>query len=332
MSQAWMVRAGEGGEVIDDFSRGFVALGWHELSDLSSATTRETIRDMYLRALPGQKARKAAGAIGMIFNFRNVMRRGDKVVSCYPGSREYLVGTIDSDYFYDPSEIPKYPHLRKATWEGRVSRDRLPFSSRKSLGPPLTVFAINEEAWASIAAALGADATMPEQETEEEKAELEESREETVATAHELIKDQVIRLDDSELEQLTAALLRAMGYRTRVTPKGPDRGVDIFASPDGLGFQEPRIKVEVKHRPRTTMGSQDLRSFLGGLREGDRGLYVSTGGFTKEAGYEAERSKIPVTLLDLDDLVTYIVTHYESFDIEGRTLLPLVRVYWPVPS
>ncbi len=80
------------------------------------------------------------------------------------------------------------------------------------------------------------------------------------------------------------------------------------------------------------MGSPDLRSFLGGLREGDRGLYVSTGGFTKEAGYEAERSKIPLTLLDLDDLVACIVTHYESFDTEGRTLLPLVRVYWPVPS
>ncbi|HEV3137945.1 MAG TPA: restriction endonuclease, partial [Pirellulales bacterium] len=101
---------------------------------------------------------------------------------------------------------------------------------------------------------------------------------------------------------------------------------------DGLGFQEPRIKVEVKHRPRTAIGAPDIRSFLGGLREGDRGLYVSTGGFTKDAGYEAERSTIPVTLLDLDDFVVSVVTHYETFDIEGRALLSLVRVYWPVPS
>lgn len=332
MSQAWMVRAGEGGEVIDDFARGFIALGWHELTDLSSVTTREMIRDLYLRIYPSHKAGQSSGAIAMIFKFRSVMRPGDKLVSYDPRTREYLVGTIDSDYFYDPSQIPQYPHLRRAAWEGRVSRDRLPVSSRSSLNPALTVFSLSDEVWASIASAFGAEATTPVQPVAEEKAELEESRRETVATALELIKDQVMRLDDSEVEQLTAALLRAMGYQTRVTPKGPDRGVDIFASPDGLGFQEPRIKVEVKHRSRTAMGSHELRSFLGGLREGDRGLYVSTGGFTKEAGYEAERSKIPVTLLDLDQLVSSIVTHYESFDIEGRALLPLVRVYWPVSS
>lgn len=332
MSRAWMVRAGRGSEVISDFSRGFVALGWYELADLTGATTREMIRDLYHRALPGEKAARSAGDIAMIFKFRSVMRPGDKVVSYDKSSREYLVGTIDSDYVYDPSQIPNYPHLRKVTWEGRVGRDRLPVSSRKSLSPALTVFSINDEVWASIASALGSEAMMPEQSVAEEKAELVESREETVATAHELIKDQVIRLDESEMEELTAALLRAMGYRTRVTPKGPDRGVDVFASPDGLGLQEPRIKVEVKHRPKTIMGSPDIRSFLGGLQDGDRGMYVSTGGFTKEAKYEAERSKTPVTLLDLDDLVDYIVTHYESFDIDGRSLLPLVRVYWPVPS
>ena len=132
------------------------------------------------------------------------------------------------------------------------------------------------------------------------------------------------------MEQLTAALLRAMDYRTRVTPKGPDRGLDVFASPDGLGFQEPRIKAEVKHRPKTQMGAPEIRSFLGGLRPGDRGLYVSTGGYTKEAKYEAERANTPVTLLDLDELATLIVAHCEKFDLEGRRLVPLVRVYWPV--
>ncbi|TXT17383.1 MAG: restriction endonuclease, partial [Planctomycetota bacterium] len=294
MPKAWMVRAGEGGEVIDDFARGFVALGWRELSDLSNATSRETIRAMYLHAFPGHKAGKSFGAIAMLFKFRSVLRQGDKVVSYDPRSREYLVGTIDSDYFYDLAPIPEYPHLRKVSWEGRVSRDKLPVASRNSLGGALTLFAVDDEVWTSIVSALGADATIPEQPVTEEKAELEESHEDTVAKAHELIKDQVIHLDDSELEHLTAALLRAMGYRTRVSAKGPDRGVDVFASPDGLGLQEPRIKVEVKHRPKTAMGSQDLRSFLGGLRDGDRGLYVSTGGFTKEAGYEAERSKVPV--------------------------------------
>lgn len=77
------------------------------------------------------------------------------------------------------------------------------------------------------------------------------------------------------------------------------------------------------------MGPHEIRSFIGGLRDGDRGLYVSTGGFTKEANYEADRSSIPITLLDLDDLAELLVTHYDRFDSEGRALIPLVQVYWP---
>ena len=32
----WMVRAGRDGYLIDEFARGFIAIGWHELGDLSS--------------------------------------------------------------------------------------------------------------------------------------------------------------------------------------------------------------------------------------------------------------------------------------------------------
>ena len=136
-------------------------------------------------------------------------------------------------------------------------------------------------------------------------------------------------LSADDMEDLVAALLRAMGYKTKVMPKGPDRGVDVMASPDGLGLESPRIKVEVKHRVGTTIGSSDVRSFLGGLREGDRALYVSTGGFTKDAKYEADRSNVPLTLLGSDDLTSLIISHYEAFDMEGRVLIPLVKIYWP---
>ncbi len=84
------------------------------------------------------------------------------------------------------------------------------------------------------------------------------------------------------MQDLVAGILRAMGYKTLVSPAGADRGKDIIASPDGFGFEPPRIVVEVKHR-NARMGSSEIRSFLGGRHKDDRGLYVSTGGFTKEA-------------------------------------------------
>jgi len=144
-----------------------------------------------------------------------------------------------------------------------------------------------------------------------------------------LIKDKVAALLPEEMEELVASILRAMGYKAKVSPKGPDRGVDVIASPDGLGLTQPRIKAEVKHRD-GSMGAPAIRGFIGALRDGDSGLFVSTGGFTREARYEADRSTFPLTLVDLDDLADLIVSHYESFDLEGRALVPLVRIYWPV--
>ena len=75
---------------------------------------------------------------------------------------------------------------------------------------------------------------------------------------------------------LVAGILQAIGYRSRVSAKGADRG------------------VEVRHR-QAALGAQQLRDFLGGRRQGDRCLYVRRGGFTKDARYEAERSTVAVT-------------------------------------
>ena len=58
-------------------------------------------------------------------------------------------------------------------------------------------------------------------------------------------------------------------------------------------------------------------------------LYVSTGGFTKEARYEADRANVPVRLLDLDGLVKLYVGSYDKADEETRALLPLTRIWWP---
>ncbi|MEW5989365.1 MAG: restriction endonuclease [Chloroflexota bacterium] len=141
------------------------------------------------------------------------------------------------------------------------------------------------------------------------------------------IEDRIVLLDWEQMQQLVAGLLKAMGYRTTVSRRGPDRGYDVFASPDGLGLQEPRIFVGVKHRPTQSIGAQDIRSFLGGRSHGDRCLYVSTGGYTKDARYEADRANIPLQLLGLVDLRQLLVEYYERLDGETRSLLPLKRIY-----
>ena len=44
-------------------------------------------------------------------------------------------------------------------------------------------------------------------------------------------------------------------------------------------------------------------------------MYVSTGGFSKDARYDADRADIPLALWDLDDLVRYLIEDCEQLDL-----------------
>jgi restriction system protein len=332
MNSFWMVRAGEGGYVVEDFERnGCIAVGWQGTGDLSARSGLDAVREEVQRAYPDMKPVVVRISAGVLFKFAHVMRPGDRVLSYDPHRREYLLGTVAGAYRFAPGVVPDHDHVRDVLWEGRVSRDALGVAARNTLGAALTLFEPGSAVLEEAKAALRGEPLQVELEVEiaEAEGELEAIRRDQVERSHEFIKDRIQALSPEDLEALTAAILRAMGYKARVTPKGPDRGRDVIASPDGLGLQQPRIRAEVKHRPRQPMGAPEVRGFIGGLRPGDSGLYVSTGGFTREANYEAERASIPITLIDLDDLASLVVEHYEQFDSEGRSLVPLLRVYWP---
>lgn len=327
MKNAWMVRS-DGGAALELFEDGLVGVGFGIPRDLTDRS-QEEIRALHEEFCPEDSKGKRASLAGMLERLVNVIETGDAVVTYDPGTRYYWVGRVLGAYYFE-SEEAYLPHRRRVEWESRtVSRDDLSVGARNSLGSTLTLFSVSAEIWKEFDAIMRGEKPDPEETAEVVKQELERDKRNVIEESRERLKDRVVGLDPDEMEELIAALLRAMGFRTRVSAKGPDRGVDVLASPDGLGLEEPRIKCEVKHRKTTQIGAQDVRSFIGALRSGDRGIYLSTGGFSKEARYESERATHPVNLMDLDDLARLIETHYDSFDAEGRALLPLSRIYWP---
>jgi restriction system protein len=332
MAEFWMVRAGEGGYLSDDFQRAScIGVGFHTVGTFEHITSLEEMRALIRKTYPDSTPTQVVISAGVAFKFRHTIKNGDRVISYDPSRREYLVGTVAGDYEYGRGHIPDYQHTRRVQWQGRVSRDELSASTRNVLGATLTIFQPGAEVLDDVERALrGGSPLNDDSATVAPESDFQVIWRDTVGRSHEFIKDRILKLSPDEMELLVASLLRAMGYKARVTQKGADRGRDVLASPDGLGFQDPRIVAEVKHRPNETIGSEKIRSFLGGLREGDRGLYVSTGGYSREAKYEADRSGIPVTLVDLDDLARLVVDHYERFDAEGRNLMPLARIYWPL--
>ena len=330
----WMVRAGEGAWRIDDFeSQSIVSVGWRDMGDMSQLKTRDAFLREVAKRYPTNKKAQTVVSASQLFRFLREIKVGDSITTYNPGQRTYLLGSVAGDPEYAPQMSEEQPNLRRVNWTARVQRDLLSVSARNSLGAIATLFLVPADVADEMLRVANAGTTqaVPPAEQPGGAAEVEQVADlykDTVARADEFIKDRINLLEWDEMQDLVAGLLRAMGYKTLVSPSGSDRGKDIVASPDGLGFEDPRIVVEVKHR-NAAMGSTEIRSFLGGRHDRDKGLYVSTGGFTKEARYEAERGRIPVTLMDLDDLVRSVREHYEQMDSETKRLLPLRKLYWP---
>lgn len=322
-----MVRAGRSAIFIDDFREGgLVSIEWGQIGSLDQYQSRDDILKAVERHWPEQSHQSQTMYAGQISRFKTEIATGDRVVTYDPGQRIYLVGTVKGPYRYDAAR-KEQPHVRPVAWDGQVSRDLLSPAAKNSLGAISTIFLIPPSVENELlrAAASQQPAAEPEEVEVDEAVLAGDIQDRSV----EFIKDRASKLDWDQMQQLVAGLLRAMGYKTKVSPSGPDRGKDIVASPDGLGFESPRIVVEVKHR-QGAMGGSEIRSFLGGRHKDDKGLYVSTGGFTKDARYEAERASIPLSLMDIDELVDAIVENYEDLDNETKQLLPLRRLYWPL--
>jgi restriction system protein len=326
----WMVRAGRNARWADVFlSQSVVGLGWHGIGDSTRFSSKSAMLAEMMRAYPDMSEGTAASGVSQLWRFQRELSVGDGVVTYESGTRLYHIGQIASDARYEPSEIEELTLRRSVNWTGAVSRDLLSPDTKNRLGSTITLFKVPPSAADELKRMTGAEQQTPAPATPSEFDEEADPFESLGEEAALRIADRVGQLSWDDMQRLVAAVLRAMGYRTEIARAGPDRGRDIFASPDGFGFEQPRIAVEVKHRLGEKIDAPSIRSFLGGRHKDDRGLFVSTGGFTKEAYYEADRATIPLKLMTLDDLSRAIIDAYDRFDNEGRALLPLTRIYWP---
>lgn len=143
----------------------------------------------------------------------------------------------------------------------------------------------------------------------------------------------LMQMQPYEFQNLVAALLKGMRYHVAwVAPPGRDGGVDILAFTDPLGTRPPRIKVQVK-RQQSAVSVDGLRSFMAVLGAEDVGIFVNTGGFTRDATEEARtQANRRVTLIDLERLFELWTEHYKDLDDDARRRMPLKPIYFLAPS
>jgi restriction system protein len=226
----------------------------------------------------------ARSGASQVWCFVNEIQKSDWVITYSPANRTYLLGQVISDFQYHPEWVKEgIGIVRQVKWNNEeIDRDRLSVATKNTLGSTLTVFQLPEYALVELLRDKKpiVDVITQNPVPMDEDKVVSDPLRGMEMLAFEGIKDRINSLDWDGMQDLVAGVLRSMGYKTQVSPVGADRGKDIIASPVGFGFENPRIIVEVKHR-REQMGSQQIRSFIGGRHKDDRGLYVSTGGFTR---------------------------------------------------
>ena len=142
-----------------------------------------------------------------------------------------------------------------------------------------------------------------------------------------ILKELSRQLKGYDLEQFVADLLRAMGYRTTVSPQGGDSGIDITAYKDEL---PPRILVQVKSQD-SDIKETTIQSLKGAMREGDYGLFVTLSNYTKNAQKYLDSTPI-IRGINGTELVDLILKYYEDLSEKYRKMIPLKMVYIPVPK
>ena len=141
-----------------------------------------------------------------------------------------------------------------------------------------------------------------------------------------ILKELSKNLKGYDLEAFVAALLNAMGYRTKISPKGGDSGIDIIAYRDEL---PPRISVQVKSQDGDIKEST-LQSLRGAMSAGDYGLFVTLSNYTKNAQKYLNNNPI-IRGINGTELVELILKYYDQLEEKYKKMIPLKMVYIPVP-
>lgn len=328
MSQrAWMVRAGDDNLLASSVeTKKAIAVGWWEMGDLAQVQTREDFKKRYAQTYPDHSSSRVNVNAGQVYRFEREIAIGDFVLTYDKSSRELIIGRIKSDPESRPALFGKeYPNIRRVEWIKHVSRDRFSSAFRDSSGSSLTVFNLDDylvEIEGIVSGTVTPNAVIESPESQVP------FHEEIKSRADELIADSISKLDPYEFQDLVAGVLTAMGFRATSSPPGRDRGIDIIAFPDALGFGKPRIKVQVKHRS-APIGGPDMRNFVATIGPDENGLFVSTSGYTNDAIIEADNARSRVTLLDRDKFIELLIEHYEKLDPEYQSQIPLRKVWVP---
>lgn len=237
------------------------------------------------------------------------------------------IGKVEGHYEYRTDLGDDIHHIRKVKWmKTDIPRTDFDQDLLYSLGAAMTVCQIRRNnAEARVKAMLEGKRIKITRRYEIEA----EERIDIEQVARDQILDFIKRkFKGHDLARLVEAVIQAQGYVTQRSEPGPDGGVDILAGAGPMGFDRPRICVQVKSSS-SPADVTVLRSLPGTIQtfKADQRLLVSWGGFNRKVLEESRLSFFTVRLWDSSALLDEILKHYEKFPDSLQAELPLKKIW-----
>ena len=322
----WLVRAGRRGEQEQGaLSNNIVTIGWNELPDLSNIKSKEELAELYYRVHPTAKKTQATSGIGQVWRFVREIQKGDLVALPLKTQSAIAIGKVEGEYEYQKL-ADNIKHIRRVKWLRTIPRSAFDQDILYSLGSLLTVCQIERHDAENRVKKLLQKGEITEvgvkTEIAEETLDIEES------ARDQIVKHVGAKFRGHDLARLIDAILHTQGYVTKKSPPGPDGGVDILAAAGPLGFDKPRVCVQVKSSssPVDVKILRELQGVMSKVRA-EQGLLVAWGGFTNQCIQEARDAFFSIRLWDQGDLLKAIFEYYERFDDELKAELPLKKIW-----
>jgi restriction system protein len=326
----WLIRAGRNGEQESVAIENSVAvIGWREMPDFKQVHTKDEMLELCRKCYPDTSEKALINYNSQVWAFYSRIKDGDLVILPLKTQSVIAIGRVAGAYEYRTDLGAGNHHTRPVEWiRTDIPRTAFEQDLLYSLGAFMTVCRVQRNnAEERIKAIL-------ENRQIHRKPQGDEGGDETEQLDVEQFgKDQILAYIQQKfaghgLARLVEGVLRAEGYLTKLSPSGPDGGVDILAGGGALGFSDPRLCVQVK----SSQSPEEvtvLRSLIGTMQtlKADQGLLVCWGGFKQSVLNEAKQSFFSVRLWDSADLINAVLKSYEKLPKDLQAELPLKNIW-----
>ncbi|MHB8637981.1 MAG: restriction endonuclease [Fimbriimonadaceae bacterium] len=332
----WLVRAGSGGEHEEyALENGVAVIGWWE--DFTSIGSKEQLLQFLVAEHPDTKLKRLMNHQSQVWPFIKGIQVGEIVALPLKHRPAVAFGKVTGEYRFVEDAPLGAKNQRKVQWIKEIPRSAISQDLLYSLGAFMTVCKIwrndaERRLMDLIEGKAGPTVT-------NEGAVGEENAEEPVGVDLEAFnRDQIrnwvyAKFKGHGLARLTAAVLTAQGYKTVVSPPGADGGVDVIAGTGPLGFEEPRLVVQVKSE-QSAVDVKVIRELKGVMKDfnAQHGLIVAWGGFKSSVPRETANQFFEIRLWTGDDLIQSALDNYDRLPDEIRAEMPLKRIWTLVPE